>query len=60
MKKIAIAFVLNTLDAVGSFGSSDRKQGLLPVLDCSRDLKMVKQKTFTLANGFESICCENE
>jgi predicted Zn-dependent peptidase len=58
MKKIAIAFVLTLLVAVGSFAQVDRSK--LPPSGPAPEIKIGEAETFTLANGLKVFVVKND
>ena len=58
MKKIAIAFVLMLMVAVGSFAQVDRSK--LPVSGPAPEIKIGEAETFTLANGLKVFVVKND
>jgi len=58
MKKIAIAFVLTLLVAVGSFAQVDRSK--LPVSGPAPEIKIGEAETFTLDNGLKVFVVKND
>lgn len=58
MKKIALAFVLTLLVAVGSFAQVDRSK--LPPSGPAPEIKIGEAETFTLANGLKVFVVKND
>jgi zinc protease len=58
MKKIAIAFVLTLLVAVGSFAQVDRSK--LPASGPAPEIKIGEAETFTLDNGLKVFVVKND